>query len=150
MKRQRSWVLVSLLGSLAGCSPAPPPGGAALSAAPGTAGVPAKARTAAELFDGNCSPCHQETGEGVSGVYPSLAGSPTVLGDPGALARWILRGQRAPTMPTERYSTAMPKFGWLNDADAAALLTYLRSSFGNQAPPVDAATVASARKDLIR
>jgi len=34
-----------------------------------------------------------------------------------------------------RYATAMPKFGWLNDADAAALLTYLRSSFGNRAPP---------------
>jgi mono/diheme cytochrome c family protein len=41
----------------------------------------------------------------------------------------------------------MPKFGWLNDADAAALLTYLRSSFGNRAPPVDAATVASALKE---
>jgi mono/diheme cytochrome c family protein len=150
MKRQRSWVLVSLLGSLAGCSPAPPPGGAAISAAPRTAGAPSKARTAAGLFEGNCSPCHQETGEGISGVYPSLAGSPTVLGDPGALARWILKGQRAPTMPTGSYSTAMPKFGWLTDADAAALLTYLRSSFGNQAPPVDATTVASARKELIR
>jgi mono/diheme cytochrome c family protein len=148
MERQRSWVLVPLLASLVGCSPASPPGGAAPSAAPGTAGVSSRVQTAAELFDGNCSPCHQETGEGISGVYPSLAGSPTVLGDAGALARWILKGQRAATMPIGRYSTAMPHFGWLNDADAAALLTYLRSSFGNRAPPVDAATVASARKEL--
>jgi mono/diheme cytochrome c family protein len=147
MKRQRSWVLVPLLGSLAGCSPAPPPGGTAPSAAPGTAGVSSRARTGAGLFEGNCSPCHQETGEGVSGVYPSLAGSPTVLGDSGALARWVLKGQRAATMPPGRYNTAMPKFGWLNDADAAALLTYLRSSFGNRAPPVDAATVAGALKE---
>jgi mono/diheme cytochrome c family protein len=142
MVRQRSWVLVWLLGSLVGCAPASPPNAAVPSVAP------SRARTPAELFDGNCSPCHQDAGEGIPGVYPSLAGSPTVLGDPGALARWILKGQRAATMAIPgRYATAMPKFGWLNDADAAALLTYLRSSFGNRAPPVDAATVASALKE---
>ena len=142
MERQRSWVLVSLLGSLVACAPASPPGGGAPSAAP------PRARSAAELFDGNCSPCHQETGEGIPGVYPSLVGSPTVLGDPGALARWILKGQRAATMPPPgHYSTAMPKFGWLNAADAAALLSYVRSSFGNRAPPVDADAVTSARKE---
>jgi len=140
--------LIPLLGSLVGCSPASPPGGAALSSARGTPGISSKARTGAELFDGNCSPCHQETGEGVSGVYPSLAGSPTVLGDAGALVRWVLRGQRPVSMPLGRYNTAMPKFGWLNDADAAALLTYLRSSFGNRAPPVDAATVTGALKEI--
>ncbi len=113
----------------------------------GTTAVSLGPRTAQELYDGNCSPCHQETGEGVSGVYPSLAGSPTVVGDAGALARWILGGQRAATMPFGRYSTAMPRFGWLSDADAASLLTYLRSSFGNHAPPVDATAVASARKE---
>lgn len=146
MGRQRSLVLAPLLASLVGCSPASPPAGTVPAGAAGPAGLAPKPRTAAELFDGNCSPCHQEGGEGVSGVYPSLAGSPTVLGDPGALARWVLKGQRAVTMPPGRYSTAMPKFGWLSDADAAGLLTYLRSSFGNRAPPVDAATVARARK----
>jgi mono/diheme cytochrome c family protein len=148
MERKRNWVLVALLGSLVGCAPASPPRGGAASAAPGTVDAASKSRTVADLFDANCSPCHQEAGEGVPGVYPSLAGSPTVLGDAGALARWLLKGQRAATMaPPGHYATAMPKFGWLNDADAAALLTYLRSSFGNRAPPVDAATVASALKD---
>jgi mono/diheme cytochrome c family protein len=51
-------------------------------------------------------------------------------------------------MPPGRYSTAMPQFGWLKDADAAALFTYLRSSFGNHAAPVDAATVASALEGM--
>jgi mono/diheme cytochrome c family protein len=77
-------------------------------------------------------------------VYPALAGSPTVIGDPKGLVRWVIRGQRASSMPAGRYSTVMPQFGWLSAADAAALFTYLRSSFGNHAPPVDAATVASA------
>lgn len=47
-------------------------------------------------------------------------------------------------MPTGRYSTQMLQFGWMKAADAAALFTYLRSSFGNSAPPVDAATVTQA------
>lgn len=104
-------------------------------------------RTGAELFDGNCSACHQQSGAGLPGVYPALAGSPTVLGDPQALTRWVIRGRRAPSMPAGRYSTVMPQFGWLEDADAAALFTYLRSSFGNRAPPVDAATVAGALRE---
>jgi hypothetical protein len=32
----------------------------------------------------------------------------------------------------------------MKPVDAAALFSYLRSSFGNSAPPVDAATVARA------
>lgn len=67
-----------------------------------------------------------------------------MLGDPRALALWVTRGQRPATMPAGRYSTVMPQFGWLDAADAAALLTYLRSSFGNHAPPVDEATMARA------
>jgi mono/diheme cytochrome c family protein len=35
-------------------------------------------------------------------------------------------------------------FGWMKDQDAAALFSYIRSNFGNSAPPVDAATVAAA------
>jgi hypothetical protein len=47
-------------------------------------------------------------------------------------------------MPAGRYSTQMLQFGWMKPADAAALLSYLRSNFGNSAGPVDAATVAKA------
>jgi mono/diheme cytochrome c family protein len=144
MERQRSWVLIPLLGGMVGCAPGSPQESAA-AAAPAVA-PPGSPMTGAgaELFNGNCSACHQQSGQGVPGVYPALAGSPTVLGDPKALARWVIHGQRAPSMPAGRYSTAMPQFGWLKDADAAALFTYLRSSFGNHAPPVDAATVARA------
>jgi mono/diheme cytochrome c family protein len=141
MERQRSWVLILLLGSLFGCSPASPPG------SPGAAGASDGSsiqRTGADLFNGNCAACHQQSGQGIPGVYPSLAGSPMVLGDPKPLVRWVVKGQRSPSMPPGRYATAMPQFGWLKDADAAALFTYLRSSFGNHAPPMDAATVAEA------
>jgi mono/diheme cytochrome c family protein len=98
----------------------------------------------ARIYSGNCVPCHQQSGAGIPGVYPSLAASPVVLGDPAELARWVIKGQRPPSMPVGRYSTQMLQFGWMKPADAAALFTYLRSSFGNSAPPVDAASVAQA------
>lgn len=67
-----------------------------------------------------------------------------VLGDPAPLARWVIKGQRPASMPLGRYPTQMLQFGWLKAADAAALFTYLRSSFGNSAPPVDASVVVKA------
>jgi mono/diheme cytochrome c family protein len=47
-------------------------------------------------------------------------------------------------MPAGRYPTVMPQFGWMKDRDAAALFSYLRSNFGNSAPPVSAAAIAEA------
>lgn len=67
-----------------------------------------------------------------------------VLGDPAELSRWVLKGQRPAAMPVGRYPTQMLQFGWMKPADAAALFSYLRSNFGNSAPPVDAAAVAGA------
>jgi len=140
-----------LAGTLAACSPTTPGADqvsgtpastAAVTAATGRAALSADA--GARIYDGNCVPCHQQNGAGIPGVYPSLAGSPVVLGDTTELARWVLRGQRPPSMPAGRYSTQMPQFGWMKAADAAALFTYLRSSFGNSAAPVEADAVARA------
>jgi aldose sugar dehydrogenase len=104
----------------------------------------AAADLGASLYGGNCAACHQQDARGVPGVYPSLVGSPVLLGEPKALVRWVIEGRRPPSMPTGRYSTVMTQFGWLKAGDASALLTYLRSHFGNAAPPVDAATVTQA------
>jgi mono/diheme cytochrome c family protein len=109
------------------------------------AGAQPPADLGARLYNQNCVPCHREDGVGVPTVYPSLARSAVAQGDPVQLAQWVLSGKRPPTMPAGRYSTQMLLFGWMKDADAAALLTYVRSHFGNHAPAVDAATVAKAR-----
>jgi aldose sugar dehydrogenase len=110
-----------------------------------TSAVSAPADVGARLYTQNCVPCHREDGTGVPTVYPALAGSALVQGDPVPLTQWVLSGKRPPTLPAGRYATQMLLFGWMKDADAAALLTYVRSHFGNAAPPVDAATVAKAR-----
>src|ERR1700679_2760091 len=74
MKGQRGWVLIPLLGRLFGCAPASPPGSAA-AAGTGAPDGSSNRRTGADLFNGNCAACHQQGGEGIPGVYPSLAGS---------------------------------------------------------------------------
>lgn len=145
MKKYRALLPIAIVTGLAACSERTP-GAAAAATATGTAtaAAPAAVDVGARIFNGNCLPCHQQNGHGIPGVYPSLAGSPVVLGDPAALALWVIKGQRPASMPVGRYSTTMLQFGWMKDRDAAALFTYVRSNFGNSAPPVDAATVAKA------
>ena|SRR5579862_5947210 len=129
-RRARCAVLLALLalpGALAGCSPSASPG---------------PERAGADLYNGNCVACHQQDGHGIPGVYPSLAGSPVVLGDPAAFALWVVKGRRPESMPRARYGIAMPQFGWMKAADVAALLTYLRTHFGNGAPPVPSAALS--------
>lgn len=101
-----------------------------------------------QLFT-QCSVCHEQTGLGLAGVYPPLAGSDIVNGPPSTLIRIVLGGLEGPiTIAGERYDGTMPPYGGgpeLNDAEAAALLTYVRSSFGNKAAPITAADVAKER-----
>jgi mono/diheme cytochrome c family protein len=73
-----------------------------------------------------------------------LGGSPVVLGDPKELALWVIKGRRPASMPVGRYPTAMMQFSWMKPAEAAALFTYIRSNFGNNAASVNAATVEQA------
>jgi mono/diheme cytochrome c family protein len=134
------WTTLALTGALAACS-AKTPAEPIILPAPG---APDAAETGRRIYSGNCVPCHQQSGAGIPGVYPSLAGSPVVLGDPGALTLWVIKGQRPPSMPPGRYPTQMLQFGWMKPADAAALFSYLRTNFGNSAAPVDDAAVAKA------
>jgi mono/diheme cytochrome c family protein len=135
-KRSLAGAMAVLGGMIAACS--------AKNGTPEGASPPGASAAGERIYNGNCAPCHQESGRGIPGVYPSLAGSPVVLGDPAELARWVIEGQRPATMPAGRYSTQMMQFGWLKPVDAAALFSYLRSSFGNSGTPVDADMVAKA------
>jgi mono/diheme cytochrome c family protein len=144
-------MVLALAGALAACSAGTPGASQADSGSPPPAagvlpvnGGPSAGEAGARIYGGNCVPCHQENGAGIPGVYPSLAGSPVVLGDPAELALWVLRGQRPASIPAGRYSTQMLQFGWMKPADSAALFSYVRSNFGNSAAPVDAAAVEKA------
>lgn len=115
-------------------------------AAPAAAGA---AVDGAAVFAARCVACHQASGAGLPGVFPPLAGSEWVLGKASTLAALVLHGASGPlTVKGGRYDGAMPAFGaQMNDAELAAVLTHIRSSWGNGAAPVDAATVAGVRQD---
>jgi mono/diheme cytochrome c family protein len=124
---------------LAACQPSGPNSGSG-------AKPDAGADRGAALYAQNCVPCHRENGQGVPKVFPSLSGSPAVLGDPVELAQWVLSQKRPASIPAGRYPTQMLLFGWMSDDDAAAVLTYVRSHFGNSAPAVTPALIAKSRE----
>jgi mono/diheme cytochrome c family protein len=103
-------------------------------------------------YDAVCMACHQATGLGVEGVYPPLAGSEWVTGSPDRVIRIVLHGLKGPvTVAGKQFGVAaMPAFGrvtgggynW-NDDRVAAVLTYIRQSWGNTAEPITADQVAA-------
>src|SRR5580704_8565468 len=103
---------------------------ALLSAAPAIAQDAGQSQYAA-----TCSACHQPTGKGIKGAFPALAGDPFVLGDPAALIDRVLNGRGG--MPAWK--------GELTDAQIAHTVSYVRSAWGNAAPPVTEAMVAAER-----
>lgn len=121
------------------------PDGAARAQAP-AAKPAAPPRTGAQIFSTTCAACHQAQGEGTN-VYPPLAGSEWVQGDESRVVRIVLHGLIGDVeVQGQVYNGAMPAWGpTLSDAEIANVLTYIRSSFGNQALPVTTATVAQAR-----
>lgn len=100
-----------------------------------------------QIYGAKCAACHQASGLGVSGVFPPLAGAEWVLGDEKVLVSILLHGvQGEIVVKGNTYKGVMPAFGTLPDAEIAAVLSYVRSDWGNQAPPITAATVQSQRE----
>lgn len=101
--------------------------------------------------DGACNACHQVNGAGTPGVFPPLAGSEWVTGSEERLIRIALHGVQGPiTVKGQNYNNLMPAFGkgvpgsmknWSDDR-IAAVLTYIRQEWGNQAGPISTEKVA--------
>lgn len=103
-----------------------------------------------ELYGQACLACHQPAGEGLPGVYPPLAASDWVSGDPARLIKVILHGLEGPIdVGGEPFrppvATPMPPFAGLRDDEIAELSSYLRRSFGNHASEISAELVKTVR-----
>ncbi|MDB6171749.1 MAG: cytochrome oxidase Cbb3 [Chthoniobacteraceae bacterium] len=94
-----------------------------------------------------CFACHQPTGLGLPPVFPPLTKSEYVAGSPERFAAMILKGNAGPmTIEGKPYNNIMPgQELMLTDDKIAAVMTFVRSSFGNSAPAVPASVVAAAR-----
>ncbi|OOG59245.1 cytochrome c [Polaromonas sp. C04] len=111
--------------------------------------APGAAVDGAAVFASHCVACHQATGLGLPGVFPPLAGSDWVAGKEATLIAIVLHGINGPlTVEGKPYNGAMPTFqGQLQDAEVAAVLTHVRSQWGNTGAPITADAVAAVRKD---
>jgi mono/diheme cytochrome c family protein len=101
-----------------------------------------------KVFTANCVACHQSTGLGQAGAFPPLVGSEWVVADaPNRTIAILLHGIQGPMKVNGvPYNGAMPAWESLGDEKVAAVLTYIRSEWGNHAPPVSKEAVAAIRE----
>jgi mono/diheme cytochrome c family protein len=102
------------------------------------------------VFDKSCVACHQATGLGKEGVAPPLVGSEWVIASSGdRIARIVLNGLTGPiTVKGTDYNLTMPP--WkdnFSDKELGAVLSYVRSQWGNKASLINPEVLAAARKE---
>jgi mono/diheme cytochrome c family protein len=104
----------------------------------------------AELYIDNCAACHRTNGKGDAHVFPTVSGNSSVLSeDPVSLIRLVLAGSNLPATSTAPSQLGMPAFAWrLSDQEVAQVLTFIRTSWGNQAPAVEVSQVTKLRATL--
>lgn len=100
------------------------------------------------LYMSRCSSCHLANGEGITGVFPTLNEVDWVTGDKGRLIRIVLDGVMGEIQVGDMvYTGIMPPWKtFLNDQEMAALLTYIRSAWDNDASPVSEHEVRLVRQ----
>jgi nitrite reductase (NO-forming) len=99
-----------------------------------------------EVYTAQCMSCHQPNGEGLSGVFPPLAGSDHLTRDQEKSITIILKGQNEEiTVKGTKYSVPMAAMNTLTDQQIADVLNYMGRSWGNQFNVVTPAQVKSKR-----
>jgi mono/diheme cytochrome c family protein/glucose/arabinose dehydrogenase len=101
--------------------------------------------------EGACGTCHQPDGKGLTASgFPPLAGTEWVVGNEDRLIKIVLKGLQGPIeVQGKKYPGQVPMTpfgGMLKDDEVAAVLTYVRNSFGNKAPAVAPEKVKAVRE----
>jgi mono/diheme cytochrome c family protein len=101
------------------------------------------------LYQRHCQFCHQSMGEGLGVVFPPLARSEWVQGDPSLAIKVLLKGMFGKVkVKGAIYIGAMPPLEeQLNDQQIAEVLSYVRRSWGNKETTVTPSMVARVRKE---
>ncbi|MBD1551099.1 c-type cytochrome [Pseudomonas typographi] len=122
------------------------PGSGAQAPAAISANDPAMLR-GAHIYETQCMACHNVQGQGIDGMVTGFADNPGIRAlSPSNLISTVLKGGRAAVTEGNVTGAGMPSFAWrLDDADIAAVLTYVRNSWGNAAPAVGSPLVSKAR-----
>jgi mono/diheme cytochrome c family protein len=107
---------------------------------PAPAAPPADAvmKLGARVYEQHCIDCHGADGRGAGATYPPLAGNRTLtMQEPVNAIRIVLNGGFAPATTGNPRPYGMPPYSpVLNDAEVAAVVSYVRASWGNGAAAV--------------
>ncbi len=102
-----------------------------------------------QVYQRNCQACHQAEGQGIPGAFPPLVETDWVTGSKDRLVRVVLHGLQGPIeVRGEQYDGVMQPFGHLSDQHVAAVLTYIRQDWGNDASEVTEEEVAAIRSEV--
>lgn len=101
----------------------------------------------AKIYDDLCAACHGRNGEGAYPAYPALTANRTVIETPPANAiHAVVNGGYPPaTAGNPRPYGMPPSFQALDESGVAAVLTYIRTSWGNNGTAVSAFDVQRYR-----
>ncbi|CAH0998926.1 hypothetical protein LEM8419_00221 [Neolewinella maritima] len=97
-----------------------------------------------------CQTCHQKNGQGLAATgYPPLAGSAWVTGDPERLIKLVMYGLYGPIEVLGKpYDGQVPMTaygGLMSNEEMAAVLTYVRNAFGNEASMIKPEQIGTVR-----
>jgi nitrite reductase (NO-forming) len=99
------------------------------------------------LYNGTCSVCHQDNGQGLPAVFPPLANSDYLMADKRRAIEIVLNGLTGPvTVNGEEYNSVMPPMSQLTDDGVANILTYVMNSWGNVDGVVTSREVSEVRE----
>ena len=95
---------------------------------------------------------HRSDGQGAQRTFPTLAqNSAVAAADPTSLIRIVLQGSAMAHTEEAPSRLAMPGFGWrLTDFNIADVVSFIRSSWGNQAASVSPEEVGKVRDALVK
>lgn len=102
-----------------------------------------------QVYTSRCVACHQSNGNGLAGVFPTLSGTDYVLGSKKRLSALLLNGLQGDIIVKGQiYNGNMP--AWkdvLTDEEIAAVATFIRANFGNQADELSPELVKEVRTE---
>lgn len=98
-----------------------------------------------KLYENSCAVCHQSSGEGVSGAFPSLVGS-GIVENPAAEThiKIVLEGKD----DNPEYGPMQPFKDELTDEEVSAIINYERTSWGNEGETITPEDVEEVREEI--
>ena len=108
----------------------------------------------ANYYRSFCAFCHAFNGKGILRVKPdkymapTLAGSKRVIGDPDNLMRILLNGLTGPVNGKSYLPIEMKPPKSFNSKQLAAIISYIRNSWGNEASLISVEDIERMKKEV--